>query len=408
MSNKQATFILTLTSLQEFSQDSLSSFIRMFSQNELKIFIIIVPEDILDRVSDKLANITKDSRYVVLSQSELTNGEYTPKEFYLKLSDYIATEYYIILKNSTLYREKFNLKKILNSQKKYNLICLNTKQMQNQNFYNGFYINLKRELQRDDYMRQELKELDFNNYIRFEAIDGKKLAKEVESNIDIGSLGCGFSHKNILKENLNSKKHLHILEDDAKMYKYLPDIFKLFAPKVEWDIIYTDLYLSMLSPVTFYNLNEKYKLYKNIGEISIVNLRGIDFSGATSYFVNKNSIQKLYDFLDTPWYKTQKHDTYINSLVQEGKLQAYTTMPFVSTLSQHSVNSTINSHYNSNMLALDTLRKAFYIKSDQKSIAKELKDKTKHMNFTAMSEIYAHTSKIVLHNLDANIDTRKL
>jgi GR25 family glycosyltransferase involved in LPS biosynthesis len=253
-------------------------------------------------------------------------------------------------------------------------------------------------------MQKQLKEFDLSTYERFEALDGKELDRRFPTKLDSGSLGCGFSHKGVLEKNLDSDFHLHIIEDDVILHKYLPNTFDGIKDKIEWDIIYTDIYFSLLSPVNFYQLNEKQKLYKEKSELSVLNLKGIEFSGASSYFVNKKSIKKLNDYLSGDWYKHSKHDTYINTLVQKGELKAFVIVPFVSTLSKHSIKSTIDEKYSLNMLAMDTLREAFYIDASLKDISKKIDN----IASSQMIDIYTKSTKILLDNLDKKIDTKTI
>lgn len=407
--SKKLSFIMPIA--QTFSKKSVESFLKMFKQDDVEIFIVISPQDTMDIVSDTLKELHVDKRYVVLSQDELLKDSLTAHvENFLTLaiSNYIKTEHYVELSSEMVFTKPFSYKKLLNAKGKSYPLLLHTKTIQKmladlKNSYKGYYINLKRDKLRDAHMQEHIKDLNFKNYTRFEALDGKELSKSYDTKLDAGSLGCGFSHKAILEANLMNNTHLHVAEDDALFHSYLPKIFKAINTKVDWDIIYTDIYFSMLTPTMFYQLHEKYKLYKTRGDISIVNLKGIDFSGATSYFVNKNSIKKFNDFLGSDWYKHSKHDTYINSLVQKGELKAFVILPFVSTLSPHSINSTIDESYNSNMLALDTLRKSFYIDAKHIELSDKLENEVKNIEFSKMIDIYSNSTKISLNNLDKRL-----
>ena len=313
-----------------------------------------------------------------------------------------------------IFTQAFSYKELINSKKEEYPLVLHTQNTQKHlqtlrekpSDYRGFYINLLKDRDRNRDMIQHLKDLNFQNYSRIDAVDGKVIAKKYDTKLDSGSLGCGFSHKSVLEKNLGSDSHLHILEDDALLYEHLPKIFNLIESKVEWDIIYTDVYFSMLSPTVFYNLHEKYKLYKTKGDISIVDLQGIDFSAATSYFVNKKSIKKFNELLSSDWYKNSKHDTFINTLVQKGLLKAFVIVPFVSTISKHSENSTIDESYNDNMFALDILRKSLYIDAKQKELSSELKKSTEDLETSDMLDIYTNSMKTILHNLDKKLHVR--
>lgn len=269
--------------------------------------------------------------------------------------------------------------------------------------YKGYYINLEKDTTRKESIENQLNRFSFHNYERFEAINGSHL-KAKYPKLDNGSLGCAFSHIEILKQNLESNTHLHILEDDAILHKSMPQVFEALHTQVEWDIIYTDIYFSFLAPEFFYQLNA---IYKNKQEPSLINLKKINFSAATSYFINKKSIKKLYTLLNDDWDKDIKHDDFINNLVQNGRLNAFVIFPFISTLSSHSQDSTINEKYSSNLLAIDALRKSFYIDADESTIENNLIEFLKDLEVNPMLDIYADYLKIILHNLETKQDFKQ-
>ncbi len=430
--NTELTFIHPLSSSDELSKDFLKSFIKKFKQDDLKIYIFIIDSTEIDDISDKLASITKDKRYVVLSRNELlfnmpeNIGLHVNKLIVLAISRYIRTKFYVLLTCKNKLVEKLTYNSIINDNKLACFSLFRTQIIQKYlkdkeyhhidkefeisfksiNSYRGFYINLKKDIKRNKSILKNLNDLDLNNYERFAAYDGEKLAKMYRSRINPGSLGSGFSHRGVLDKNIDSDYHLHIIEDDVILHKYLPKIFESIKDKMEWDIIYTDMYFSLLSPESFYMFHEKYKLYQEKGDFSVVNLKGINFSGASSYFVNKKSIKKIHSLLSIEWFKHSKHDAYINTLVQKGELNAFVIVPFVSTLSEHSRNSTIDKTYSTNMLAMDSLRKAFYINAPLKELSNSIKEETKVIKCSEIIDIYTNSTKIMLNNLDKKIDTK--
>ncbi len=266
--------------------------------------------------------------------------------------------------------------------------------------YKGYYINLKKDRKRDKGMKRRLKKLRLNNYSRFEAVLGSEVYHKYNTSISSGELGCSLSHLSLLGSNLSSATHIHILEDDALLHKLLPTVLQNINTQVDWDIIYSDVYFSLLDSITFYKIYEECTSFKSGGEVSFVNLRGILYSGATSYFVNKKSIRKLYNLLNTQKSLHVKSDTYINSLVQEGKLNAYVMIPFLSTLSDESVKSTIDESYNDNMFAMDRVRKSFYIDAKHDELLHQMREKVKTLKIAPSVSVYANLNKIILNDLD--------
>lgn len=266
--------------------------------------------------------------------------------------------------------------------------------------FKGYYINLKESYERNNFIQKQLKDLNIDKkYNRLEAIKGSQVFNNYKTKLNEGSLGCWLSHEKVLTLNKNTNEHLHILEDDARLSSALMPTFKAFESKVDWDIIFTDVYFSMLSPSNFYKIHEKYKLFKEKKQISLINLFGLPFNGTTSYFVNKNSIEKLDNLVGRDYNTTIKHDTRINNLVQQKKLKAYLTVPFLTSISNLSDNSTIDETYNTNLLAMDFIRKSFFINSNTEKILKETKKTQGLEDDDSVVDIYTTSTKIILNNL---------
>lgn len=267
--------------------------------------------------------------------------------------------------------------------------------------YKGYYINLKQSKTRNNFMQEQFKKLRIEKkYTRSEAVNGKEVYSKYKTKLNEGSLGCWLSHEKILSSNYDSKQHIHILEDDAFLSPAFVKAFEAFESKVEWDIIFTDVYFSMLTPSNFYKINEKYKLFKDKKQISLLNLYGIPFNATTSYFINKNSIKKLDSLLGRNYNSTIKHDSKINNLIQTKKLKAYIMIPFTTTISSSSDVSTIDESYNTNLLAMDFIRKSFFIEANTKKILKEIDSIKEDEDNNSLVGIYTKSTKIILNNLD--------
>lgn len=270
--------------------------------------------------------------------------------------------------------------------------------------FQGYYINLKKDKRRKKDLLSHFKKLGINNYKRYDAIVGSDVKKQFNSPLSAGELGCSFSHLNLIKENIFRDVHIHIIEDDVILHKDLANIFESLNNKLEWDIIYTDVYFSFLDPVKFFSIYQKYQQFKNTGELSLINLQTLSFSATSSYFINKNSLQKVYNLLNNQEYLKVVNSEYINKLVQSGALKAYAMMPFFSTLSQNSEKSTIDENYTTTMFAMDSLRKSLYVDADQQLLQKAMSKKKNSMSISSHVNIYADSNKIVLDNLDKNLD----
>ncbi|MEA1915301.1 MAG: glycosyltransferase family 25 protein [Campylobacterota bacterium] len=267
--------------------------------------------------------------------------------------------------------------------------------------YQGYYINLKHSVKRNTFMQNHLKKLNLlKKYKRSEGVNGKEVYHNYKTKLNPGSLGCWLSHEQILTANETAQQHIHIIEDDTILSQLLPNIFKSIPTNLEWDIIFTDVYFSMLNPSNFYKINEKYKLYEQKKQVSLLNLKGIPFSGTSSYFVNKNSIKKFNHLMGKDYDTSVKHDTKISNLVQAKKLKAYTFIPFLSTISTLSDASTIDQNYNTNLMAMDLIRKSFYIGSDTHKILQKAREIAKKEDDSPLVDIYTTATNIILNNLN--------
>lgn len=98
-----------------------------------------------------------------------------------------------------------------------------------------FYINLKRDVERNDYMINQFKQFGITNYERFEAVEctevpDKSLWRNFNKQDDKyvkGSVGCRLSHLGVLKlAKQRNYKFVMILEDDVMILTDLSGILK--------------------------------------------------------------------------------------------------------------------------------------------------------------------------------------
>jgi GR25 family glycosyltransferase involved in LPS biosynthesis len=223
--------------------------------------------------------------------------------------------------------------------------------------YDGYYINLDRSPDRRAQFEAELVRHNLTRaYMRFAAADGNILHVPAPS-LSPGILGCWTSHYLLLKKNLENKRHLHVVEDDA--------IFVDCTAKViHWaiasgyldrcDILYTDVSIPLL--------NDAYKTYKALydklvvrdaagkienAQFQIVDLSKISYASTTSFLVNKNSIRKLHDLYETEIRRGPEMpiDLFIRQQSHAGVLKVGCIFPFVTSFRlERGLNSDINPH----------------------------------------------------------------
>jgi glycosyl transferase family 25 len=92
------------------------------------------------------------------------------------------------------------------------------------------YINLERRPDRNEHIVSELKKININNPIRFNAVEKEN-----------GALGCSFSHIKCIE---NAKKsdydYVFICEDDLQILdvnQFLENINKFLKSNIEWDVV---------------------------------------------------------------------------------------------------------------------------------------------------------------------------
>ena len=104
-----------------------------------------------------------------------------------------------------------------------------------------FYINLKRDRDRDIYMINQFKQLGINNYERFEAVECNEVPDKVlwrnfnkqDDKYVKGSVGCRDSHLGIIKiAKERDYKLILILEDDISVIADLDSLIKQNSSKI--------------------------------------------------------------------------------------------------------------------------------------------------------------------------------
>ncbi|MGB9153848.1 MAG: glycosyltransferase family 25 protein [Alphaproteobacteria bacterium] len=244
--------------------------------------------------------------------------------------------------------------------------------------YAGYYINLDRRPDRRAEMEAELARYGLGgNYARFSAIEGNALGFP-NPHLKVGEMGCFASHYKLLGENLGQDRHLHFVEDDTifapSFVQTMNGIFNrgLFT---DYDIIYTDVWMPLL--------NDAYKNYRSFydamvkrdaaGKIvqaafTVINMKGLMFGSTSSYFVNKTSIQKVYDAYahEITHEPRQSIDLFIRKLSDEGELKVGCVFPFVTSVHlDHIVETDIARPYHEmSALAAHLGRYSFFIGAD--------------------------------------------
>ena len=240
--------------------------------------------------------------------------------------------------------------------------------------FNGYYINLLENTDRDARMQQQLSMLQIaENYRRFDAIRGAVAPQRSETTLPDGHLGCWLSHQAVWREGQKTGQHLHVLEDDAVIGPSLmPMLKELDLDEHGWDLLFTDVYFHPPpTPEQFASLMRWMQTFSEKKQITLVDLRELPFTGTTSYLVNRASIKKLLDLTDGQWKLNRTFDVMLQILVREGRILARTTIPFLTTIGPENIASTTGAQGPA-LAALNAFREALYYRSNPKAIYEKM------------------------------------
>jgi GR25 family glycosyltransferase involved in LPS biosynthesis len=210
------------------------------------------------------------------------------------------------------------------------------------------YINLDRDVVRRNNIEQsfavaQAKAPDWT-IERFPAVDIKYVSEHATPGcIAPAEKGCFLSHKHIMLANANQTGNLYITEDDAVFSPdtlcILEGLLQKIEGVVEWDLLFTDIGIPAIGVMADVVAMTQ-EVFKK-GTIELANLKQFSWLyGSTAYVVNPKSMPKILqlmgdDPLDLPY------DLFLRSLIYKGAINAYVTLPFISTVSDDGLSSSI-------------------------------------------------------------------
>jgi GR25 family glycosyltransferase involved in LPS biosynthesis len=261
--------------------------------------------------------------------------------------------------------------------------------------YQGFFINLRANDDRRQSLVQRLEQIGAGaRYQRFEAVDGRAVAEQYDTQLDPGALGAWLSHEKLLASQRSGRVHLHIIEDDVVFAKNAVDHFQSMLSYADqtlpWDLIFTDI-LTRLDTHVFRAFEKKMTQHQETGFCSLVPLEGISFGSMCSYFVNRHSVGKVVDLISGKWAAGLPIDLHVRDLIGQRALQAYTVLPFLTCLSPHNVTSNIRGDYNLSHAVADLYRRAFFIDADLHLLLQELEELIKGVHVSPLRSLYLKT-----------------
>jgi GR25 family glycosyltransferase involved in LPS biosynthesis len=220
-----------------------------------------------------------------------------------------------------------------------------------------------------------------DRYSRFNAVDGRAVAA-AQSRLSAAELGCFMSHYHCIVEGAGDQ-HLHIIEDDVVFSAQTVSLLALTTDEVmdQCDILFTDIFVP-LNMNAIFNLMEYYRASGIIAArhveadqrvpaaIMYANIRPIEFGGATSYVVNKNSRNKIRRLLDREMSQgiNDPIDMTIRKLANTGELTIYCTLPFLTSIRPDSIYKTTmdeRGQDKASEMAFFLLRSYFFLGKDE-------------------------------------------
>jgi GR25 family glycosyltransferase involved in LPS biosynthesis len=268
--------------------------------------------------------------------------------------------------------------------------------------YQGFYINLERSVARRESLTKHLEELGVaSRYECIEAVDGRAIASQYQTELDPGSLGCWLSHLKILEANRGSTSHLHIIEDDTIFAKNVVRGFDKLLEYADvnlggWDLIFTDIYINPTDGVACRDLSRLLKWSKQSNTVGLLNLENAAFAGTSSYFVNWRAIEKYTALMSVPGVDRLAIDLYLRRLVGQKTLKAYVTVPFLTAVSLSSVQSDISGERRLSRAVFDAFRRSFFQDVDFRSLDEEMQQLLKGITPSPQEMIYLKALLFVL------------
>jgi GR25 family glycosyltransferase involved in LPS biosynthesis len=246
--------------------------------------------------------------------------------------------------------------------------------------YVGFYINLDGSVERRRRLEAQLAHYRLTSrYRRFAAIDGARIERG-SSTSRPAEIGCFHSHAEVVRQNLGSAAHVHVLEDDALLCARTEEVLLTLirAGAVDaYDIVFADVYLA-LEIDQFRAIKTLYDdLVREHGPVdaadfagfTIVDLKNLRFAALASYLVNRASLAKLHELYAAELARGVHLpvDLFIRNLTHAGTIRAGCVFPFITSIHlEDTLATTIADRYDQSaaVAAINALRHAFFIACD--------------------------------------------
>jgi GR25 family glycosyltransferase involved in LPS biosynthesis len=215
---------------------------------------------------------------------------------------------------------------------------------------NCFYINLATAHQRKINFEHNFKSHCPNDWSlrRLEAFPASDvLNKNIPGRLRPEEKGCFLSHKDSLRQGIDTNNLFMVCEDDALFgattFRILGPLLSKPAPSItQWDILFTDVGMTDISAM-IHLIQLKQKVFRN-GSLEIVDLRGFPFIGAASYILTNSGAKKILAAIDKEAELNVPFDLFLRNLIQNGTIRGGVFMPFLTSITEDSDLSQIQEH----------------------------------------------------------------
>lgn len=259
------------------------------------------------------------------------------------------------------------------------------------NGFRGIYINLERNRRRSEILEEQLQTAGVQSlYERFPAVDGKAVAMHYETKLDAGSLGLWLTHENLLETWRHNDRHLHILEDDAVLPANAGNLFDQALKHADaslpgWDLLFTE---TMVPFELFRVYLEPMKVHAKEKRYTYLDLAPYYMACLSSFFINRNSIEKYGGLIKGKWNLGTPIDMYVRRLIREKQLRAYVTVPFMTSISAESDHSDIRGELDRSHRVYDVFRRGFFVEADTGALMREMKTLTQGTSVAPLEGLY--------------------
>lgn len=265
----------------------------------------------------------------------------------------------------------------------------------------GCYINLDRSPERRELCERQLGRFGLaDHYQRLAAVDGKLVhGSHGDTKFSPAKLGCWLSHLQAMELGLTHDAHHHILEDDFQLTPaftaFAHNLDERLIPPGDWDILFTDVDLAgMFQVQAMRELIVTVNRLSASGEVALRDAVNLFAAGNSSYIINRASKARVLELMKPGLATTAPNDIYMRQLIRNGKLKAFVTLPFVTTVDAGFNDSTILGNIgqtNPSILLATQFRRSLAYQAETRAILDSVKTQINQLRpISDRGMIYAH------------------